>query len=73
MSDYDPFSDPEALFSTKETSLMTGRSVSALQRDRHERVGIPFIRINRNNVKYRRGDIIAHNRSYERVEVQNCE
>lgn len=69
---YDPYRDPEALFNTEETARMRGVSVSTIRRERRERIGIPFVRINRNVVMYRRQDIIDYNRSLEVVPTSNA-
>ena len=68
---YNPFDDPEALFTTEECARMRGCSVSTIRRERRERIGIPFIHINCNTVRYRRRDILEHIGSLRRVETSN--
>lgn len=71
--EYNPFLDPESLLTTKEHAALRGCSTSTIRRERNERRGVPFIVVNHNVVRYRRGDILDHIRSFKKVEVTNSD
>ena len=71
MTGYDPYQDPEALFTTEEHAQMRGVSVSTIRRERRKRQGVPFIELNRNTVRYRRQDIVDFISAQKRVEVRS--
>ena len=54
---YDPMTDPLALLSIERVSQITGRSKKSLARDRRLRIGMPFVSLNHNSVRYRRKDV----------------
>lgn len=56
---YDPAHDPEALLSPKQAGAMIGLTERKLSADRNRGVGIPYIRLGANRVRYRRGDILT--------------
>ncbi len=54
---YDPMKDPLALLSIERVSQITGRSKKSLARDRRLRIGMPFVALNHNAVRYRLKDV----------------
>lgn len=54
---YDPIKDPLALLDDNLVAKLLHRQVSSIKRDRRNRVGIPFVKINHNTVRYRRIDV----------------
>lgn len=56
---YDPLKEPLALLSIERVSEITGRSQNSLARDRRLRIGMPFVALNHNSVRYRRKDVEA--------------
>jgi hypothetical protein len=68
---YDPYSDPECLLTTNECAALRGCSASTIRRERNERRGVPFIAVNYNVVRYRRGDILDFIAGLKRVETSN--
>lgn len=70
---YDPSLDPECLLNTAEHAALRGCSASTIRRERNERIGVPFIAMNHNVVRYRRGDIIDFIHSFKKVSVRNSD
>jgi predicted DNA-binding transcriptional regulator AlpA len=55
-----PSSTPmAALLSTEDVARITGLSVETLAQWRSQRKGIPFLKLSRNVVRYRQGDLDA--------------
>lgn len=69
--EYNPYLDPECLLDTNEHAALRKCSTSTIRRERNERRGVPFIVINHNVVRYRRGDILNYINSFKKVAVSN--
>ena len=54
---YDPLQDPLSLLTIEKVSQITGRSKKSLARDRRLRIGMPFVALNHNAIRYRRIDV----------------
>lgn len=65
---YDPCRDPEALLSPEQAAAMVGFTPRKLAADRTAGVGIAYIRVAENRVRYRRRDIIDWISSMERLQ-----
>jgi hypothetical protein len=65
---YDPSRDPEALLSPEQAGSMLSLTPRKLAADRTAGVGIPYIRIAANRVRYRRADIIQWVAEQERIQ-----
>jgi hypothetical protein len=42
----------------KEVSVLTGRALSSLRNDRHQRRGIPYLKVCQRSIRYRLKDVI---------------